>query len=149
MQLTNIARDVAEDWQRGRCYLPLEWTGGLRPGSLPPDPEGVQRGVSRILDLAEGYYRAGQAGLGALEGGSRLAVRTAASVYRAIGTKIRKNGFQVLAGRVRVSTWEKLALGGRSLLASFSLGAPQNLDHAATQALTAADGLLRAHGVSA
>ena len=25
MQLTNIARDVREDWQRGRCYLPQSW----------------------------------------------------------------------------------------------------------------------------
>lgn len=149
MQLTNIARDVAEDWQRGRCYLPLEWTGGLRPDGLPPEREAVRRGVRRVLDLAESYYHAGEAGLDALESGSRLAVRTAGTVYRAIGTKIRKKDFQVLDGRVRVSTLEKLRLGGRSLLESFRPGSSQNLDHPARQALTTADDLLRAHGVSA
>jgi phytoene synthase len=149
MQLTNIARDVAEDWQRGRCYLPLEWTGGLRPGGLPPEREGVRRGVRRVLDLAEGYYHAGEAGLDALASGSRLAVRTAARVYRAIGTKIRNKDFQVLDGRVRVTTLEKLRLGGRSLLESILPGSPPKLDHTARQALTSADDLLRTHGVSA
>jgi len=149
MQLTNIARDVAEDWRRGRCYLPLEWTGGLRPGGRSPDPIAVRRGVRKVLDAAEDYYHAGEAGFDALDVGSRLAVRTAANVYRAIGTKIRKNDFQVLAGRIRVSTLEKLTLGGRSLLASSRPCVPPPLDQGAANSLNTADALLRSHGVSA
>lgn len=148
MQLTNIARDVAEDWDRGRCYLPLEWTDGLRPVDRPPSPAPVHQGVRRVLDLAEGYYHAGQAGLVGLDRGARLAVGTAASVYRAIGTKIRKQGFEVLLGRVRVSTIEKLALGGCSLLASLLPSPASEIDPAAAHALTTADDLLRAHGVA-
>jgi phytoene synthase len=104
MQLTNIARDVAEDWHRSRCYLPLEWTDGLRPGGGPPDPRQVRRGVQTILEVADGYYSAGEAGISGLDTDSRLAVRAAARIYCAIGTKIRRRGFEVLDERARVST---------------------------------------------
>jgi 15-cis-phytoene synthase len=115
MQLTNIARDVAEDWRRSRCYLPIEWTDGLRPGDGPPDPRQVRQGVRTILELADGYYAAGEAGIGGLDPDSRLAVRAAARIYHAIGTRIRKRDFQVLDKRARVSTLGKLMLFARAL----------------------------------
>ena len=33
MQLTNIARDIREDWDRGRCYLPADWFAAEHAGN--------------------------------------------------------------------------------------------------------------------
>jgi phytoene synthase len=151
MQLTNIARDVAEDWRRSRCYLPLEWTGGLRPTSGAPDAESVRRGVRRVLDVAEGFYAAGDSGITALDGDSRLAVRAASNIYRAIGTTIRRRGFRVLEKRARVSAVGKVGLFARAALAgmipSVASGNVTNLDDTAVQSLATARKLLLEHGV--
>ena len=148
MQLTNIARDVAEDWRRSRCYLPVEWTDGLRPGSGPPDRERVRRGVETILAVADGYYTAGEAGIAALDADSRLAVRAAARIYHGIGTRIRSRGFEVLDERARVSTLGKLRLFLGAMLAARDGNRKMRLDEKAWRALAAAEHQLREHGVS-
>ena len=116
MQLTNIARDVAEDWRRGRCYLPVEWTDGLRPNGAPPDDACVRGGVRRVLDEADGFYAAGDSGIAALDKDAQLAVRAASSIYRSIGTQIRRRGYRVLEERARVSALVKLGLFTRAAL---------------------------------
>ena len=153
MQLTNIARDVAEDWRRRRCYLPVEWTGGLRPSGASPDAESVRSGVRRVLDVADGFYAAGDSGIAALDADARLAVRAASSIYRAIGTRIRRRGYRVLEERARVSALGKLRLFARATLAGIMApGATGNdtyLNDAALQSLATARDLLLKHGVSA
>jgi phytoene synthase len=153
MQLTNIARDVAEDWRRDRCYLPVEWTGGLRPSGAAPDAESVRSGVRRTLEVADGFYAAGDSGIAALDADARLAVRAASSIYRAIGTKIRRRGYRVLEERARVSALGKLGLFARATLAGImppaTTGNATNLDDAALQSLATARDLLLQHGVSA
>jgi phytoene synthase len=150
MQLTNIARDVAEDWRRSRCYLPVEWTAGLHPNGAAPDAESVRSGVRRVLDAADGLYAAGDSGIAALDADARLAVRAASSIYRAIGTRIRRRDYRVLEKRARVSGVEKLGLFARAALAGMMPGlAFGNLDDAALQALATARDLLLEHGVSA
>ena len=146
MQLTNIARDVAEDWRRSRCYLPIEWTDGLRPDSGPPDPTRVRRGVRTILEVADGYYTAGEAGIAALDADSRLAVRAAARIYHAIGTRIRRRGYEVLDERARVSTIAKFGLFAGAMLMPAG-GRPRQLDDSARRALTTAKQSLEQHGV--
>ena len=146
MQLTNIARDVAEDWRRSRCYLPIEWTDGLRPDSGPPDPARVRRGVQTILEVADGYYTAGEAGIAALDADSRLAVRAAARIYHAIGTRIRRRGYEVLDERARVSTIAKFGLFAGAIVMPAG-GRPRQLDDSARRALTTAERSLEQHGV--
>jgi len=97
MQLTNIARDVQEDWQRGRCYLPLNW---LPQGVDASSRNEVHAAVRRILDLAEEYYKIGNEGMVYLPSAVRPAIRVAASVYREIGTQIRRRNYRVLQGRI-------------------------------------------------
>lgn len=147
MQLTNIARDVAEDWQRSRCYLPIEWTNGLRPGAGPPDPRRVRQGVRQILDVADSYYTAGDSGIASLDADSRLAVRAAARIYHAIGTRIRRRGFEVLDERARVSTLGKLRLFAGAMLTPAG-GRQRHIDDSARRALATAERLLEEHGVS-
>ena len=148
MQLTNIARDVAEDWRRSRCYLPLEWTDGLRPGHGPPDARQVRGGVKTILEIADGYYAAGEAGIGGLDSDSRLAVRTAARIYQAIGTKIRKRSFAVLDKRARVSTLGKLRIFAVAMLPPAGGRRPMQLGVSADRALAAAGRLVAEYGIS-
>ena len=147
MQLTNIARDVAEDWRRSRCYLPVEWTDDLRPNVGPPDPERVRRGVRKILEVADGYYTAGEAGIAGLAPDSRLAVRAAARIYHAIGTRIKRRDCRVLDERARVSTLGKLGLFAQALVAPAGGFGRIRLGEPARRALAAAGRLLSECGM--
>lgn len=153
MQLTNIARDVAEDWRRARCYLPVEWTDDLRPNGGPPDTERVRQGVRTTLDVADGFYAAGEAGIAGLAPDSRLAVRAAARIYHAIGTTIRQRDCRVLDERSRVSTLGKVTLFAEVLMAQLfgtSAGGTRRarLDAPSRRALMTAERLLQECGIS-
>jgi len=126
MQLTNICRDVLEDWNRGRLYLPLDWLASDGAASLvnrldEPFPDAASPAVAgtvrRLLALADEYYRSGDAGLIALPWRCSLAIRTARRVYSAIGTELGRRGHDVRVGRVAVSTPRKLWLLGGAFLA--------------------------------
>lgn len=113
MQLTNICRDVAEDFERGRLYLPRELAPGLRlEGAGTPlslDQAALARAaVRRLLGEADRFYASGDAGLSSLSFRSRLAVATARNVYSAIGERISAQDADVLGGRAFVSKSEKL-----------------------------------------
>jgi len=125
MQLTNICRDVLEDWGRGRLYLPsalLAQAGapGLERhvgGSFPGEARApVGRVVRELLHAAEAFYASGDGGLVALDARAAFAVRTARLVYSDIGARIGENGYDVLAGRAVVPKWRKLALAVRAFL---------------------------------
>lgn len=108
MQLTNIARDVAEDWERGRCYLPQEWLAA-DGAELPSDAE-LCPVVERLLNLAEHHYELGRKGYPYLPPNVRWAIRVAASVYREIGEVIRGAGYRVRDKRHFVPAGRKLRI---------------------------------------
>jgi phytoene synthase len=119
MQLTNVCRDVREDWQRGRLYLPDSWLAdageralrGRTDADLPRDArEPVARVVRELLHSAEGLYRSGDQGLPLLPWRASLAVRTARLVYSDIGRVILERGADPFAPRAVVSTGRKLWL---------------------------------------
>jgi phytoene synthase len=123
MQLTNICRDVVEDWGRGRLYLPESWltaagAPGLRAGGDISATTRVAMGrvVARLLREADRFYASGDRGLGALGLRAAFAVRAARLVYSAIGGRIARTGFDVFAGRAVVPRFQKLLACGRSLL---------------------------------
>lgn len=127
MQLTNICRDVAEDWQRGRLYLPDELVPGLRhvraSGRVPERYRALcARAVKQLLSEADVLYRSGDQGLPFLALRSRLAVATARNVYSGIGQHILEQGADVLASRAYVTRLEKFwhvaRAGGTSLRVS-------------------------------
>ncbi len=129
MQLTNICRDVLEDWQRGRLYLPedvLARHGGAGlvthlGGPLPLAARApLAAAVAEILALAERYYRSGDRGLRSLPARCAFGVRAARLVYSAIGQRIRAANCDVLAGRQVVPTWKKLLLVGRAALGALA-----------------------------
>ena len=110
MQLTNIARDIAEDWSRGRLYVPESWLPRVpQPGEALSDAE-LAPAVYRLLDLAGDYYRSGQSGLRYLSPRCRLAVRVAGLVYAAIGREVARRGYRATGPRAVVPKWRKLLL---------------------------------------
>lgn len=119
MQLTNICRDIAEDWERGRLYLPDELCAEVGAGELHRRlgepvaalPRGaIARAVERLLAIADGFYRSGDRGIWALPWRAGLAVRAARAIYAQIGHQLARRGFDPLAGRVIVPGFYKLAL---------------------------------------
>ena len=119
MQITNICRDVLEDWERERLYIPDELLArcgapGLAERLGSPFPReaarAVSRAIDRLLDEADLYYASGDAGLPALSWRCSMSIRTARSVYSAIGGRLRKVGCDPLAGRQYVPLGSKLAL---------------------------------------
>lgn len=118
MQLTNVCRDVAEDWQRGRLYLPDDLLAAHGARDLASDlgkplPASAHRAIAQtvaeLLALADRYYRSGERGVPALPWRAALAVRAASRIYAAIGNRIRIAGCDVLAGRAVVPRAHKLA----------------------------------------
>ncbi|HEY2736659.1 MAG TPA: phytoene/squalene synthase family protein, partial [Polyangiales bacterium] len=119
MQLTNIARDVGEDWARGRLYLPealLVQSGGsaLYPEDDQPMPrtvaEPLARATALLLDHADAYYRSGDAGLRHLSPRCAFAIRAARLVYSAISTQVRAQHCDPFAPRAYVGRSRKLSL---------------------------------------
>ena len=118
-QFTNICRDVREDWQRGRLYLPLDLLAAAGAprldrhlgGELPAAAHAaVAAVVRRLLDEADAYYRSADRGIAALSPRCALSVRTARLVYAAIGARIAARGYDALSGRAVVPLWRKLGL---------------------------------------
>lgn len=112
MQLTNIARDVKEDAQNNRVYIPQDWIKIKNPDSLMINPQGVEtdaRGAClKLLILAGDYYKEARLGYSYLPLSSRFTIMIAANLYRAIGTKIRKKGLKYWEGRVFTQKTEKI-----------------------------------------
>jgi phytoene synthase len=128
LQLTNICRDIAEDWQLGRLYLPeavlaRHGAGSLRDELGGPLPIAARaalcRTVEDLLELADRFYRSADRGLSALPYRSALAVRSARLVYSEIGHQLRRRGCDPLLGRVVVGTPRKLQLVLKGLTQSF------------------------------
>jgi phytoene synthase len=120
MQLTNILRDIQEDWDRDRLYLPAP---DLARHGLGEEDIAAQRVDERFRALmqfeiarARDYYRAAEPGIAALpRDGSQLCARLMSTIYGAILDEIERADFQVYRGRVRVSLARKLLLTARVL----------------------------------
>jgi phytoene synthase len=129
MQLTNISRDVLEDAQLNRVYLPADGeAGSIAPEDIVAGNRVARHqawlGVRDLLGMSEAYYRSGWQGLGYLPFRARLAIAVAAKVYRQIGRQILQRGEQRywqsrcvvgLAEKVRVSAGAVVQLAAGSI----------------------------------
>lgn len=119
MQLTNIARDIREDFERGRIYLPESWLKAEaieRERLLAHDQrEALFRVTTRLLRRADELYREGYRGLSHLPFRAAVAVSIAAAVYSSIGKKILREGPGAIDKRVYVSLPEKLLLVAKGI----------------------------------
>ncbi len=117
-QLTNILRDVKEDAERGRVYLPvdlmqefnvgLERWGDLARGSPMTEPERAL--LATVGVRAERYYLAAGKLIPLLDRDSRAAMWVLLTIYHRLLAKIADRGMDVFGERVSVPTSEKIAI---------------------------------------
>jgi phytoene synthase len=119
-QLTNLIRDVAEDLDRGRTYLPDEHLDAF--GITRADLE-QRRATPKIKTLIEyevgkarEHYRAAAPGIPLLNPGSQACMRTAFHLYGGILDEVAAADFDVFARRATVSNRRRAAVAVRSLL---------------------------------
>jgi len=108
MQLTNIARDVREDSNLGRCYLP----GIVDPAEVSENA--LKLAVDRVLSLAEKYYEKAESGIQFLPRRCRVGIISAANLYREIGHEIRRQGTSVWHGRTVLPVWRVVYVASQS-----------------------------------
>lgn len=112
LQVTNILRDVAEDWRNGRVYLPQEelWSFGLTEQDLAAGVvtdrwrEFMRFQIIRNRQL----YEESWPGIGLLHPEGRLSIGAAAGLYRGILRDIERHDYDVFSRRAYVSTPGKL-----------------------------------------
>ncbi|WP_234030159.1 phytoene/squalene synthase family protein [Erythrobacter mangrovi] len=119
-QIANIARDIVEDAEAGRCYLPADWLAekGWQPGehALPENRDALASLMPQLIGLMEKHEQASKLGAARLRFRQRWAVLAAANIYGAIGRKVLARGAAAWNQRTRVRRVEKL----RHVLAAFA-----------------------------
>jgi len=114
LQITNILRDVGEDWQSGRLYLPLDELAafGLSEQDVASGKVHEQwRSFMRFqIARARHLYAEAMPGIAMLHPDGRFAVAAAAMLYRGILNSIEAHDYNVFNRRAFVSKRRKLAL---------------------------------------
>jgi phytoene synthase len=120
LQLINIARDVREDWELGRVYLPQDELSAygvseedIAAGRVGPEWRAL---MAFQASRARAYLEEGLELLDSLDSRSSACVATFAGLYRATLDRIEARGFDVFDGSVRLSPLTKLRIVGAGLL---------------------------------
>ena len=117
LQLTNILRDVVEDRERGRVYLP---SADARAVGCDPDLLGPPSEVARLVAFecrrADEWFETGLQLLPMLDSRSRACVAAMAGIYRRLLVRIERDPFAVTQVRVSLPPWEKALVAARSLV---------------------------------
>jgi phytoene synthase len=117
-QLTNFIRDVSEDLDRGRIYIPLSDLDrfGLRPADLRPGHPGVRPLIAYEVGRAREHYALAAPGIPMLDPASQACMRTAYQLYGGILDEVEALDFDVFAARATVPNRRRAAVAVRSLL---------------------------------
>lgn len=123
MQLTNIIRDIGEDLDRNRIYLPadeLEIFGVTEEMLFRKEhTKEVKALIKYQVDRARSYYNSAEEGISMLSRDSRLPVWLARFNYARILDKVEDKDYQILNERVYLNTTEKLSILPESLVRSY------------------------------
>ena len=114
-QLTNILRDVREDLENRRIYIPQEDVRKFG-ADLAKHDERFVRLMSFEAQRARAYYDESRPLIALVHPRSRPSLWALIEIYRRLLGRIERSNFDVLDKRIRVPTWEKL-----SILASAAL----------------------------
>lgn len=113
LQLTNISRDVLEDLERKRCYIPERWILGAGYSmqdfySKNIHDDLITSYTKQLISLAETYYKSSYNGLSRIPFKSRLGICIALKLYRKIGRKLLRRGANPMLGRTQLNGIEKI-----------------------------------------
>ena len=118
MQLTNISRDVMQDYQKNRIYIPsnTEISESLLENLDEKGTERVKRAVENLLLKADIYYKSSLNGIRFIPISSRISILIALRIYQAIGNKIKKTGTKFLYQNIFITKKEKLVIIIKAIL---------------------------------
>ena len=115
-QLANFIRDVGEDLDRGRIYLPLE---DLERFDLTPQHLETRQVTPQVRDLlafeiarVRRLSRQAEAGISLLHPTSRPCIEAAQELYVGIVDEVEAIDFQVFDKRAKTSTWRRGTVAG-------------------------------------
>jgi phytoene synthase len=145
MQLTNIARDVGEDAQAGRLYLPQQW---LREAGIDPDAWLTQpmftpalgSVIERLLRAADALYERAAEGIAKLPLSCQPGMHAARLLYAEIGHELVRRGLDSVSRRAVVPVGRKArrlagALAATALPRQINSAAPLPETHFLVEAL--------------
>ena len=122
LQLTNILRDIREDYQNGRVYLPAEDLGrfgcsleGASNGHRDQQAGPLAELVGFEAERARTWYATGMRLLPMLDRRSAASAGAMAGIYRRLLERIADAPGEVLKGRLSLSTGEKVSVAVRCL----------------------------------
>jgi 15-cis-phytoene synthase len=115
LQLTNILRDIREDHQNGRIYLPAEDLAKFDVDLDAPNPAQFTRLVEFEAERARDWYATGWQLLPMLDRRSAACTGAMAGIYRQLLEQIAAQPGAVLDRRVSLSTGEKAMVAVRAL----------------------------------
>jgi 15-cis-phytoene synthase len=123
LQLTNIIRDVAEDARNGRVYLPADDLARFGVGHDDLTAAHAGEPLRRLLEFearrAYDYYAQARPLAGLVDPVGRPVLVALVGVYQALLDEIARRRYDVLAGRVSVPRWRKLAIVAGALAGRF------------------------------
>jgi phytoene synthase len=112
MQITNILRDIGEDWANGRLYLPLEEMAAFGVSEADLNKGQVNdrwRALLRFqIERNHRLYIEANPGIAFLNKDGRFAVAAASDLYRAILGDIEAHDYDVFKHRAHVNAWGKV-----------------------------------------
>jgi 15-cis-phytoene synthase len=112
LQLTNILRDVAEDWHNGRVYLPQHELQqfGLTEVDIANGivDDRWRKFMAFQIERNRKLYDESLAGIALLDKSGRFAIRAAAELYKDILDDIETHDYDVFSHRAHIGTMQKL-----------------------------------------
>jgi phytoene synthase len=116
LQLTNFARDVADDAARSRCYLPVDLTNEkgepIANGVLAGDASAMVATKHLFAKQAAVWYERSLHGINAFHPDSKVAIESCQRLYSTLNTKILQS--ESPFGRESLTAWRKFAVLPRS-----------------------------------
>jgi phytoene synthase len=124
-QLANFIRDIGEDIDRGRIYMPLDDLARfgvseemlLKRQLTPEIVEAIKYQIARVRDL----QGKAEAGIQYLDPISRPCIRAASELYCGIVDEIEANGYDIFNKRATTSTWRRARVAGIAFIQTLFL----------------------------
>ena len=124
-QLANFIRDIGEDIDRGRIYMPLDDLAHfgvseemlLKRELTPEIVEAIKYQIARVRDLQD----KAEAGIQYLDPISRPCIRAASELYCGIVDEIEANGYDIFNKRATTSTWRRARVAGIAFIQTLFL----------------------------
>ncbi|BBM85308.1 phytoene/squalene synthase family protein [Candidatus Uabimicrobium amorphum] len=125
MQLTNIVRDIVDDFQQGRLYIPGEIMDkhNLQPQDIlsPQHRKELFSIGNELLFLADQYYQSSRKGMKFLHFNARVPIAMGCEIYREIGREIYRRGDKSWNKRTKVSKLSKYLKAFKGLSLAISI----------------------------